>query len=165
MTSDSVCIALFALPRFATGRFLLPLQVVPPEVVEDIYSHALRKQTGVSLKYMLDFGSNPFERQMVLSAQFLQNELPIRLAHRVAELENLPYGLSSKKHILKAGARDGSRRATPTPHTLTRSRAGPRPLRGVVPGPPLFSPGAGCCGPREVHRHAQQDLPEARQRR
>ena len=24
-----------------------------------------------------------------------------RLAHRVAELENLPYGLSSKPHILK----------------------------------------------------------------
>jgi pyruvate dehydrogenase kinase 2/3/4 len=69
--------------------------------VEDIYAHALKKQTGVGLKYMLDFGSNPFERQMILSAQFLQNELPVRLAHRVAELENLPYGLSSRKHIVK----------------------------------------------------------------
>lgn len=41
------------------------------QVVEDIYFHAMKKQTGVSLKYMLDFGSNPFARQMVLSAQFL----------------------------------------------------------------------------------------------
>lgn len=71
------------------------------EVVDDIFAHALKKQTGVSLKYMLDFGSNPIERQLVLSSQFLHKELPVRLAHRVAELENLPYGLSSKSQILK----------------------------------------------------------------
>jgi pyruvate dehydrogenase kinase 2/3/4 len=71
------------------------------EVVDDIFAHALKKQTGVSLKYMLDFGSSPIERQLVLSSQFLHKELPVRLAHRVAELENLPYGLSSKSSILK----------------------------------------------------------------
>lgn len=74
---------------------------VPRELVDDIFAHALKKQTGVSLKYMLDFGSNPIERQLVLSSQFLHKELPVRLAHRVAELENLPYGLSSKVQILK----------------------------------------------------------------
>ncbi|KAG7674226.1 hypothetical protein Ndes2526B_g03970 [Nannochloris sp. 'desiccata'] len=73
----------------------------PKEVVDDIFANALKKQTGVSLKYMLDFGSKPIERQLILSAQFLQNELPVRLAHRVAELENLPYGLSGKPHVLK----------------------------------------------------------------
>jgi len=77
---------------------------VPRELVDDIFAHALKKQTGVSLKYMLDFGSNPIERQLVLSSQFLHKELPVRLAHRVAELENLPYGLSSKSQILKVGA-------------------------------------------------------------
>lgn len=71
------------------------------EVVDDIFACALKKQTGVSLKYMLDFGSKPIERQLVLSAQFLHNELPVRLSHRVAELENLPYGLSAKPHVLK----------------------------------------------------------------
>ena len=30
----------------------------------------------------------------MISAQFLHKELPVRLAHRVVELENLPYGLS-----------------------------------------------------------------------
>lgn len=49
----------------------------------------------------LDFGSKPIERQLILSAQFLHNELPVRLAHRVAELENLPYGLSARPHVLK----------------------------------------------------------------
>lgn len=48
---------------------------------------------------MLDFGSFPIERQMLLSAQFLHKELPVRLAHRVAELENLPFGLSEKRQV------------------------------------------------------------------
>jgi pyruvate dehydrogenase kinase 2/3/4 len=74
---------------------------VPREVVDDIFHCALKKQTGVTLRHMLDFGANPIERQLLLSAQFLRAELPIRLAHRVAELENLPYGLSAKPHILK----------------------------------------------------------------
>ena len=37
----------------------------------------------------------------MLSAQFLHNELPVRLAHRVAELENLPYGLSAKPQVIR----------------------------------------------------------------
>lgn len=45
--------------------------------------------------------SQPRIKQLLLSAQFLHNELPVRLAHRVAELENLPYGLSAKAHVLK----------------------------------------------------------------
>jgi pyruvate dehydrogenase kinase 2/3/4 len=73
----------------------------PKPVVDDIFAHALKKQTGVSLKYMLDFGANPIERQLLLSAQFLHKELPVRLAHRVAELDNLPYGLSAKNAIIK----------------------------------------------------------------
>ena len=35
----------------------------------------------------------------MVSAQFLHKELPVRLAHRVAELENLPFGLSSKVQV------------------------------------------------------------------
>ncbi|KAI8474219.1 MAG: mitochondrial branched-chain alpha-ketoacid dehydrogenase kinase-domain-containing protein [Monoraphidium minutum] len=89
-----------AAPAAAAGGARLA-DSVPREIVDDIFAHALKKQTGVSLKYMLDFGANPIERQLVLSAQFLQKELPVRLAHRVAELENLPYGLSSKPQVLK----------------------------------------------------------------
>jgi len=74
---------------------------LPKETVDDIFECALKKQTGVSLKYMMEFGSVPPEKQMMISAQFLHKELPVRLAHRVAELENLPYGLSQKPQILK----------------------------------------------------------------
>jgi pyruvate dehydrogenase kinase 2/3/4 len=70
------------------------------EVVDDIYRGSFRSQTGVSLKYMLDFGSQPIHRQLMVSAQFLHKELPVRLAHRVAELENLPFGLSDMSQVL-----------------------------------------------------------------
>ena len=132
--------------------------------MDDIFGHALKKQTGVALKYMLDFGANPLERQLMLSAQvcmcarvhasmhawslsgvclftctrfppvqlaawcfpwvsfplstlscpfraqFLHKELPVRLAHRVAELENLPYGLSTKSSVLKVWGESGETR-------------------------------------------------------
>lgn len=37
--------------------------------------------------------------QMLLSARFLQTELPIRLAHRIAELNALPPLLSNNLHV------------------------------------------------------------------
>ncbi|GBG58838.1 hypothetical protein CBR_g238 [Chara braunii] len=74
---------------------------VPRSIVEDLHKCSLKKQTGVSLKNMMDFGSYPTERNLLISAQFLHKELPIRLAHRVVELENLPYGLSLKAPVLK----------------------------------------------------------------
>jgi pyruvate dehydrogenase kinase 2/3/4 len=69
-------------------------------LVDDIYRGSFRNQTGVSLKYMMDFGNHPRDQQLLFSAQFLHKELPIRLAHRVAELENLPFGLSRKPQVL-----------------------------------------------------------------
>lgn len=111
----------------------------PGDLVNDIFSHALKKQTGVSLKYMLDFGSNPIERQLVLSAQFLHKELPVRLAHRVAELENLPYGLSSKSNIIRVGGREraGRRGAGRAIRVWGEERAGAGRWGGHVGGDAL----------------------------
>ena len=75
---------------------------VPRSVVDDIFRCALKKQQGVSLKYMMDFGRQSaagFQDAMRVSADFLHEELPVRLAHRVAELENLPLGLSEKPQV------------------------------------------------------------------
>ena len=73
--------------------------IFPKKLVDDIYRSSFKSQTGVSLKYMMDFGAQPIHRQLMVSAQFLHKELPVRLAHRVAELENLPLGLSSKEQV------------------------------------------------------------------
>ena len=59
------------------------------------------KQTGVSLRYMMEFGSIPTERNLLISAQFLHKELPTRIARRAIELGTLPYGLSEKPAVLK----------------------------------------------------------------
>jgi hypothetical protein len=50
---------------------------------------------------MMEFGSRPTPRNLLLSAQFLHKELPIRFARRALELESLPFGLSNNPAILK----------------------------------------------------------------
>ncbi|XP_057963144.1 pyruvate dehydrogenase (acetyl-transferring) kinase, mitochondrial isoform X1 [Malania oleifera] len=70
-------------------------------VMEEVQRWAGMKQTGVSLRYMMEFGSRPTERNLLISAQFLHKELPIRLARRALDIEGLPYGLSQKPAVLK----------------------------------------------------------------
>jgi len=55
--------------------------------------------TGVSLRQMVQFGSNPSTGTLFRASQFLSEELPIRLAHRVEELADLPDGLNEMPSI------------------------------------------------------------------
>ncbi|RDX94105.1 [Pyruvate dehydrogenase (acetyl-transferring)] kinase, mitochondrial [Mucuna pruriens] len=70
-------------------------------LLEEVHRWGCLKQTGVSLRYMMEFGSKPTDKNLLISAQFLHKELAIRIARRAIELENLPYGLSLKPAILK----------------------------------------------------------------
>lgn len=70
-------------------------------LISEVQKSGCMKQTGVSLRYMMEFGSKPTHRNLLISAQFLHKELPIRIARRALELENLPYGLSQKPAVLK----------------------------------------------------------------
>ena len=106
MAVSSVASRLSSLRGTLTGAGVRLADCFDKPLVEDIFNCAIKRQTGVTLRHMLDFGANPVERQLLLSAQFLHQELPVRLAHRVAELENLPYGLSAKPHVLKVRALD-----------------------------------------------------------
>lgn len=74
------------------------------EFLEQVHKCGAMKQTGVSLRYMMEFGSRPSHRNLLISAQFLHKELPIRIARRAIELEFLPYGLSHKPAVLKVTA-------------------------------------------------------------
>ncbi|XP_060173968.1 pyruvate dehydrogenase (acetyl-transferring) kinase, mitochondrial-like [Lycium barbarum] len=71
------------------------------ELAEEVQKCGCMKQTGVSLRHMMNFGCTSSPRNLLISAQFLHKELPIRIARRAIELENLPYGLSSKPAVLK----------------------------------------------------------------
>jgi pyruvate dehydrogenase kinase 2/3/4 len=48
---------------------------------------------------MVQFGSNPSIGTLFRASQFLSEELPIRLAHRVEELGELPDGLNEMPSI------------------------------------------------------------------
>ncbi len=74
------------------------------ELAKEIDHFARQRRTSVSLKDILTHFSKDtadLKKQLVVSAEFLRNELPVRLAHRIAELENLPYGLSGKPQVAK----------------------------------------------------------------
>lgn len=70
-------------------------------LIDEVHRWGAWKQTGVTLRYMMEFGSKPTSRNLLISAQFLHKELPIRIARRAIELETLPYGLSHKPAVLK----------------------------------------------------------------
>lgn len=55
----------------------------------------------VSLQQMVLFGQHPSQGTLLKASQFLSEELPIRLSHRVVELESLPDGLSKMPSINK----------------------------------------------------------------
>lgn len=76
-------------------------QGISKGVIEEVHKWGSLKQTGVSLRYMMEFGSRPTPRNLLISAQFLHKELPIRIARRALELDSLPHGLSLKPAILK----------------------------------------------------------------
>ncbi|EEF43184.1 pyruvate dehydrogenase, putative [Ricinus communis] len=69
--------------------------------IQEVQRWGCMKQTGVSLRYMMEFGSRPTSKNLLISAQFLHKELPIRIARRVIDLQSLPYGLSDKPAVLK----------------------------------------------------------------
>lgn len=50
---------------------------------------------------MIHFGHNPTPGTLLKASQFLSEELPIRLSHRVIELNALPDGLAKMPSINK----------------------------------------------------------------
>lgn len=71
------------------------------DLMEEVQRWGCLKQTGVSLRYMMKFGSTPSPNNLLISAQFLHKELPIRIARRALELDTLPFALSHRPHVLK----------------------------------------------------------------
>ncbi|KAL0072962.1 hypothetical protein F4703DRAFT_1867245 [Phycomyces blakesleeanus] len=74
---------------------------ITPKLHEKIQHFARFPQTGVSLRQMVLFGQKPSQASLFKASQFLHEELPIRLAHRVKDLEELPRYLSEMPSILK----------------------------------------------------------------
>ncbi|KII84307.1 hypothetical protein PLICRDRAFT_46175 [Plicaturopsis crispa FD-325 SS-3] len=74
---------------------------ITPALWDKIHHFASFPQTGVSLQQMVLFGQNPSQGTLFKASQFLAEELPVRLAHRVKELDELPHKLSDMHSINK----------------------------------------------------------------
>jgi len=74
---------------------------ITSELWNRIHHFAAFPQTSVSLQQMVRFGQNPSQGTLLMASQFLLEELPVRLAHRVRELEALPHNLSDMPSIKK----------------------------------------------------------------
>ncbi|KAF2141309.1 uncharacterized protein K452DRAFT_251134 [Aplosporella prunicola CBS 121167] len=69
------------------------------KLMETIKHYSHFPATGVSLRQMVQFGERPSTGTLFRASQFLSEELPIRLAHRVQELHDLPDGLGEMPSI------------------------------------------------------------------
>ena len=65
----------------------------------DIDQLARQPMTSLSLNDLYRVASSPTDEQNLLNAQFVRRELPIRYAHRCAQLRNLPFGLAADERI------------------------------------------------------------------
>ncbi|KAI8994673.1 mitochondrial branched-chain alpha-ketoacid dehydrogenase kinase-domain-containing protein [Pilobolus umbonatus] len=72
-----------------------------PQLYEKIKLYAKTPQTGVSLKQMVMFGQKPSQGTLFKASQFIHEELPVRIAHRIKELDELPRQLSEMPSINK----------------------------------------------------------------
>lgn len=68
---------------------------------EQIVKYAGYQQTSISLRQMVQFGPTPSPGSVFLASQFIVEELPIRLAIKVKNLENSPHGLNKMPSTMK----------------------------------------------------------------
>ena len=61
---------------------------------DQIFKYASFNQTPVSLRQMVQFGPVTSPGSIFLASRFIVEELPIRLAKKVKDLENAPLGLN-----------------------------------------------------------------------
>mmetsp|Transcript_8951 Transcript_8951/g.18016 ORF Transcript_8951/g.18016 Transcript_8951/m.18016 type:complete len:379 (-) Transcript_8951:160-1296(-) len=80
---------------------LWPETLVQRSTQTTIEEYARLLQNPVTLKRMYEFGRNPTQQTLLVSAKWLHQELPIRLAHRVEELTRLPFNLCHMPSVIR----------------------------------------------------------------
>ncbi len=70
-----------------------------PRLQDRIQLLAQFKQRPLTMRQIYEFGINRSSEVLLQEAQFLHQELPVRLAHRVRDLESLPFGLPEMQSI------------------------------------------------------------------
>ncbi|KAG7663952.1 pkp1 [[Candida] subhashii] len=68
---------------------------------EKIFQYATHNQTPISLRQMVQFGPTPSPGSIFLASKFIVEELPIRLAKKVKDLDNAPQQLNLSPSTIK----------------------------------------------------------------
>lgn len=74
-------------------------QLLTDAIMEGIEEHASQQATPVSLSQLYEYARVADESTYLKAAEFLHHEMPIRLAKKVLELENIPDGLSQNPNV------------------------------------------------------------------
>ena len=61
-----------------------------------IEQYASKKPFPLSLRQLVFFGRKSTAERIIESGNFVRSELPIRLAHRIRALQDLPFGVAEQ---------------------------------------------------------------------
>ncbi|KAK3325275.1 branched-chain alpha-ketoacid dehydrogenase kinase [Apodospora peruviana] len=82
--------------------FIIQLQCVPGLTwsnVNAIYRWVAKEARPISLRQLMVFGRSLTESRLMSSANYVRTELPTRIAHRIRDMQKLPYVVVTNKHI------------------------------------------------------------------
>lgn len=119
-------VSLRQMVMFGKGQLLLLIPSHKKAYTCTLEPPALTRVAFVFLSLLLS-GQNPTQGTLFKASQFLSEELPIRLAHRVKELEELPHNLSDMPSIIRVKnwyAQSFQVRSDPTPFFITSRNRG-----------------------------------------
>ncbi|RDA85060.1 hypothetical protein CP532_3109 [Ophiocordyceps camponoti-leonardi (nom. inval.)] len=58
-----------------------------------------REARPISLRQLMVFGRSLTESRLISSANYVRTELPVRIAHRIRDMQRLPYAVVTNQHI------------------------------------------------------------------
>ncbi|EJU06126.1 alpha-ketoacid dehydrogenase kinase N-terminal domain-containing protein [Dacryopinax primogenitus] len=92
-------------------RLHLPLQPIPSTSSTSAPTHfyrnrqlelyASKRSKPLSLRQLIFFGRSMNEERLIQSANYVRTELPVRLAHRIRDLQTLPFVVVRQEQVAK----------------------------------------------------------------
>ncbi|KAF9321831.1 hypothetical protein BG003_010855 [Podila horticola] len=80
----------------ASRRFYSPQHFYQNRVLDPYVQQAV---SPITLRQLVFFGRNMQEDKLLKSANYVRQELPVRLAHRIRDFQNLPFIVGTNPHI------------------------------------------------------------------
>ena len=80
----------------------MPLNCFLPFTAAYRYDHCrwvAREARPISLRQLMVFGRSLTESRLISSANYVRTELPVRIAHRIRDMQQLPFVVTTNKHF------------------------------------------------------------------